>query len=127
MPTYQSRCGLCGTDHEYYSSIANCLITPECCGEATQKVILTAPTGIMDIPAYVSPTTGKLIDSRAKRREDLKQSNCREWEGMESETRVARQRAADLEKKTDAAIESAAVAAWQSLPSEKRKVLESAT
>lgn len=127
MPTYQARCKLCGTDHEYYSSIAQCLITPECCGEATQKVILTAPIGIMDIPAYQSPITGKLIDSRAKRREDLARSGSRPWEGMEQETKVARQRAADLEKKTDAAIESAAVAAWQSLPSEKRKVLESAT
>jgi hypothetical protein len=127
MPTYQSRCLQCGADHEYYQSIANCMTTPECCGASTQKVILTAPTGIMDIPAYVSPVTGHLIDSRAKRREDLARTGSRPWEGMEQETKVARQRAAEVEKKSDAAIESAVVSAWQSLPSEKRRVLESAT
>lgn len=81
--------------------------------------------GIVDIPAYVSPVTGKLINSRTDRREDLKRAGCREWEGMEQETKVAQQRAREEEKAADAKLESAVVAAWQSMPSEKRRVLES--
>lgn len=125
MPVYECMCPKCGTVQDYVRPVSQYMDTPECCGAKTRKVILTAPTGIVDIPAYVSPTTGKLIDSRSKRREDLKASGCREWEGIDQEKKVAQERVARDEKQADAAIESAAVAAWNSLPSEKRRVLES--
>jgi hypothetical protein len=125
MPTYEAFCHTCKTVQDYYQPVSRYMDTPECCGAKTQKVILTAPVGIVDIPAYVSPTTGKLIDSRSKRREDLKASGSREWEGMEQEQKVAQQRVKAEEKKADAAIESAVVSAWQALPSESRRALES--
>lgn len=125
MPVYECMCAKCGTVQDYVRPVSQYMDTPECCGAKTRKVILTAPIGIVDIPAYVSPTTGKLIDSRSKRREDLKASGCREWEGIDQEKKVAQERVARDEKQADAAIESAAVAAWNSLPSEKRRVLES--
>ena len=50
-----------------------------------------------DIPEYVSPVTGRPVDGRAARREDLKRSGCREvdpseWKspGMYSPTMAAR-------------------------------------
>ena len=91
-----------------------------------EKVILTPPFGVVDIPAYVSPVTGKLIGSRSERREDLKRTGSREWEGMEQETKVAQERAKAEEKAQDAKLEESVVAAWNQLPSEKRAVLESA-
>ena len=91
-----------------------------------EKVILTAPFGQVDIPAYVSPVTGKLIGSRSERREDLKRTGSREWEGMEQETKVAQERVKAEEKAQDAKLEESVVAAWSQLPSEKRAVLESA-
>ena len=126
MPIYESVCHQCGKPHEYYQTASNCQNTPVCCGVKTQKVILTAPFGVVDIPAYVSPVTGKWINSRRERTEDLKRNNARPWEGMEQETKVAQQRAADEEKKQDKAIEESVVAAWNQLEPEKRKALEAA-
>lgn len=36
-----------------------------------------------DLPAYISPVTGKLIEGRAARREDLARSGCREVDPSE--------------------------------------------
>lgn len=48
-----------------------------------------------DIPEYVSPVTGKLVDGRAARKEDLKRSGCREldpseWSGKFKSEKKAR-------------------------------------
>lgn len=125
MPMYEAQCLICGNEQDYHRTVANYLDTPECCGQKMQKMI-SAPSFIVDIPAYVSPVSGKLINSRQQRKEDLKRTNCREWEGMEQENKVAQQRAKDEEKRQDAKIEEAVLSAWNQLPSEKRKVLEQA-
>lgn len=36
-----------------------------------------------DLPPYVSPVTGKVIDGRVARREDLKRTGCREIDPTE--------------------------------------------
>jgi hypothetical protein len=126
MPIYESLCGVCKKVQEYVRPASQYLDTPFCCGKKTVKGIFTPPFAQVDIPAYVSPVSGKLINSRTQRKEDLKANNCRPWEGMEQEKKVAQERAKDEEKKADAKIEEAAVAAWNQLPSEKRRVLESA-
>lgn len=77
------------------------------------------------MPSYQSPITNQWIDTPRQRREDMARNNCRPWEGLESEKKVAQTRVKDTEKKEDAALESAAVAAWQSLPSEKKQLLSS--
>lgn len=126
MPIYESLCHTCGKVQDYYQSASNCRDTPVCCGAKTEKVILSAPFGVVDIPAYQSPTTGRWINSRRERTEDLKQSNSRPWEGMEQEKKEAARRAAYDEQKQDAQIEKAVVSAWQQLTPEKQAVLESA-
>jgi len=41
------------------------------------------PMIVRDTPAYISPVTGKPVDGRAARREDLKRSGCREVDPSE--------------------------------------------
>lgn len=123
MPIYESICFRCGKAHEYYQTAENCYKTPDCCGVPTEKRILTAPFGQVDIPAYVSPVSGKWINSRRERTEDLKRTNSRPWEGMEQEQKESDRQKAYQEAKEDAAIERSVVEAWQTLTPEKQAVL----
>lgn len=117
---YESECLCCGKRHEYVRSVAQYLDTPECCGKRTEKRIYSAPMGIVDIPAYESPASGKWITSRAQRREDFKRTGTRPWEGKEQEQKeAARQRQYD-EAKADAALDHTVRKAWQELPDSKK-------
>lgn len=126
MPIYEAQCLKCGKVQEYYQTAANCRDTPVCCGEKTEKVILTAPFGIVDIPAYVSPTSGKWINSRRERTEDMKRTNSRPWEGMEQEKKEAERQKAYKEADDDKKLEAAVVDAWKTLTPEKQAVLSEA-
>lgn len=77
------------------------------------------------MPAYQSPITGKWIDTPSQRRDDMARNNCRPWEGIESEKKVAQSRVKSEAKAEDQALENAAVAAWHSLGDEKKSLLES--
>lgn len=105
MPIYESLCGQCGKAHEYYQTSARCHETPDCCGVPTEKRIFTACFGVVDIPAYVSPVTGKWINSRRERNEDLKATNSRPWEGMAEEKKEADRQRAYKEAEQDAKLE----------------------
>lgn len=56
MPTYESKCPECGHEETYFKSMADCYDTPMCavCNTKTEKVILTAPLGVVDNPAFMS-------------------------------------------------------------------------
>lgn len=120
MPIYESLCLKCGTSHEYIRTVSNCMDTPVCCGTPTDKRIFSAPSGIVDIPAYESPATGKWITSRSERREDLKRAGCREWEGMDSERKEAARQKQYLEEKQDKALDETVRKAWAQLPPSKK-------
>ena len=124
MPIYEAYCSKCHEVAEYVSTVANCRITPTCCGESMQKVILSAPSAIVDIPAYVSPVSGKLINSRTQRNEDLKRTGSRPWEGLEQEKKEAARQKAYQEQKEDAKLEKAISETYYAMPPEKRRVLE---
>ena len=126
MPVYEARCNECGKIHEYVRKAKDYLDTPTCCGVRTEKVILTAPMGYVEHIHYTSPIDGKPITTKQARVEDLKRNHCRPWEGMEQETKVARQRVQEEAKKEDAKLEQAAVAAWNQMAPEQRRALESA-
>ena len=123
MPAYESICKECGKVHEYFQPASRYLDTPFCCGIQTQKVILTAPYGVVDIPAYVSPVTGKWINSRRERMEDLKRTDSRPWEGLEQEQKEAARRSKYDEEKQDKKLEESVVKAWQTLTPEKQAAL----
>ncbi len=123
MPIYESVCLKCGKYHEYYRKADDCLNTPECCGEKTDKRILTAPMAQFDIPnweAYESPATGKLITSKAERRADMKASCCRDWEGMESEKKEAARKKEYESLAEDNKLDKVVRTAWAQLSPEKK-------
>lgn len=120
MPIYESQCLACGKQHEYVRTMAHSHDTPLCCGVPTDKRIFSAPNGIVDIPAYESPATGKWITSRAERREDFKRSGCREWEGLEAEKKEAERQRKYEEEKQEAALDATVRKAWAQLPPSKK-------
>lgn len=75
------------------------------------------------MPSYQSPITGKWIDTPSQRRDDLKRSGSRPWEGMEQEKKEAQRKRAEADKEMDTLAEKMAVQAWQSASSEVRAAL----
>ncbi len=85
-----------------------------------------APTVWGDLPGYESPATGLWVEGRAQRREDLKRSGCRPWEGMAAEKAEANKWKAEQAAKREAALNEAAHRAWYQLAPSKRRLLEDA-
>ena len=75
MPFYDYRCSLCSSKQSAYRKIKDRDEVEVCCGQPSIRVI-SAPTVIPEIQSYVSPASGKLISSRAQRREDLLREGC---------------------------------------------------
>lgn len=131
MPLYESECTACGAADDYSSTVAERHNTPACaaCGGKTTLVI-SAVRGFVSFPAaggqgYVSPTSGRYIDTQRARKDDLARSGCRPWEGMGSEVREAKRQEAYAEEKSDAKLEESVRKAYSDLSPEKRKVLNS--
>jgi putative FmdB family regulatory protein len=130
VPTYEYECPQCQKQGEYFAPMAQSDSPPDCeCGAPTKRVILSAPAGFVWFPAaggqgYVSPTSGKFIDTKRARVEDLKRSGCRPYEGFEQETKEAKRQTAYEEKKADEKLEHAVRTAYHELPPEKRAVLD---
>ena len=120
MPIYEAVCLKCHSQYEYISSITDYYHTPECCGVHTEKRIFSAPTGIVDIPAYESPASGKMITSRAQRKEDFKRTQTRPWEGMDSEKREAARQKKYSEDASDKKLDNVVRQAWADLPPNKK-------
>ena len=82
-----------------------------------------APDAIMDVPGYVSPVTGKWIEGKKQRRDDLARSGSRPWEGREAEVKEANRRKMYDEQKQDAKLHEAAARAFYAMPESKRREL----
>ena len=65
--------------------------------------------------AFVSPATGKTISSYAQRREDMKASGCRDYEGRKSESENAARLKGYDDAKLDAKIDTTVRTAWANL------------
>lgn len=124
MPIYDAYCHKCKRTETYVRSVANCLDTPECCGEKMAKVILSAPMGYVHNIAYTSPIDGRPITTKQQRADDLARSGSRPWEGLDQEKKEAARKKAYQEQKEDAKIEKVVSEAYYSLAPEKRRVLE---
>ena len=121
---YESQCNSCGKTYEYIKPAAQYLESPFCCGVRTEKKIFSPPMGFVENIHYTSPIDGRPITTKQARINDMRANNCRPWEGMEQEKKVAQERKAHEEKIEDKKIEAAAVQAWQSLKPEQRRILE---
>lgn len=131
MPVYEAICLKCGKYHDYIRSVSQCLDTPECCGQKTDKRILSKPMARMDMQpwdAYESPATGRVITSYAERRADMQAAGCRDWEGMESEKHNATRQKHYQEAEEDKQLDGVVRQAWANLsPAKKAQALAEAS
>lgn len=125
MPLYTYQCGRCGRETDEFRTVAERHDAPKCHGRMRLCIM---PTQIQaEIQGYVSPASGNWIDSRAARRADLRATNSRPWEGIESEKREAARRKKEAEAKFDRKIEDTARKLYHQLPADQRRALESPT
>lgn len=76
----------------------------------------------LDLPGYDSPVTGKWIEGRVARREDLKRNECVEYDpGMKDD---AKRNEKAREEKLDRIIGEAAERMYNQLPESKRNQLD---
>ena len=103
MPVYEYRCKR-GHVFERLLPARDYLLPQACnCGQEAQKVILHAPKVFSDFEGYESPATGRWIEGRRARREDLAVSHCQPYEeGMRQD--AERYRAAE-DRRLDAAVD----------------------
>lgn len=123
MPLYRYECRRCGREDDAFRLVDERHNGPTCHGQV-MSIVICAPAVQADLPGYQSPTTGKWIEGRAARREDLKRSGARPYEGFAVEKREADKRKAEREAKDDAVLEKKVREAYHQLPPDKRRALE---
>ena len=74
-----------------------------------------------DLPDYESPIDGRVVHGRAGRREDLRRSGSRPYEGREAEAKEAARIRANDAQAYDRRLEQTVVAAWNNLSPEKKR------
>ncbi len=77
-----------------------------------------------DLPGYQSPVTGLWVEGRRQRREDLKRTGSRPYEGLEQEQKEVARFHQYEEQKLDRSLDRAAHEAYYQLPPSKRDVLK---
>jgi len=122
MPFYTFHCKRCDAVHDAYRNISERHNGPECCGEKTELCIVP-PAVVPDLPGYESPVTGKWIEGRKSRREDLKACGCRPYESPEDERKEAARQRQYIEEKQSKAMRETLMKTLYSMPESKRRVL----
>jgi hypothetical protein len=74
-----------------------------------------------DLPDYESPIDGRVVNGRAGRREDLRRSGCRPYEGRDAEQKEATRIRRNDEAARDRAITHTAQTVWAHLSPEKKR------
>lgn len=82
-----------------------------------------APMVWGDLPAYESPIDGRVVEGRVQRREDLKRSGSRPFEGIEAERKEANRHQAEHERQVDRQVDRAVGQAWAQLNPRAKKAL----
>ena len=76
-----------------------------------------------DLPGYQSPVTGKWIEGRKARREDLARTGSRPYEGIEQERKEAAKWHAEREAKLDRRLEASTHETLNHMPERYRRAL----
>lgn len=106
MPVYEYRCPQ-GHTFERLLPIARYREDQRCpCGSPAEKVILHAPRVFSDFEGYESPASGKWIEGRRARMEDMKATGCHPYEVGEAQ-QAAASAAREYERKLDASVDEA--------------------
>lgn len=85
-----------------------------------------APLVFGDTPGYQSPVTGLWVDGRVQRKEDLKRSGCRPWEGLDQEKKEAARHQTYAAERQEAALTKSVSEAFYQLSPTKRAILRRA-
>lgn len=108
MPLYEYQCpsGHVTTEYRPVSRYREPLECPACGGVAS-RAILTPPRVFGDFAGYESPASGRWVEGRRARAEDLARTGCRPYEEGEREELQKRVAAneRELDKVADAAVE----------------------
>lgn len=102
MPIYEFKC-LRGHDFDRFLRLAEYDRPQACaCGSPAMRQI-SAVRVFGDLPGYESPATGKWVEGRRQREEDLKRSGCRPYDLGERTDLEKRKAAAeaDLDKRVE--------------------------
>lgn len=83
------------------------------------------PAVFDDLPGYESPIDGRWVEGRKARREDLRRSNSRPWEGIDQERKEADRIQRENSRALDNLAEKMAHRAWALAPERVRKVFRS--
>ncbi len=83
-----------------------------------------APMIFGDLPSYQSPVTGIWVDGRKARREDLKRTGSRPYEGLDQEKKEAARYQRYQDQKLDAQLTKSVSEAFYQLPPSKRDILK---
>jgi putative FmdB family regulatory protein len=121
IPIYSYVCP-CGKEFDRFLKLYEYDKPQVCqCGQKIATKVIK-PTAIhVDVPAYQSPASGKWINGRAERREDLKATGCVEYDPSMKEEHQRRLAAEDaaLDKKVEDHVEKEIL----SMPAAKRERL----
>ena len=107
MPVYEYQCPAGHVTNELRRVEQRAEPTGCGCGLVARKVILTAPKVFGDYEGYESPASGKWIEGRRARLEDLRRTNCRPYEAGERQEFERRRASADrqLDKVVDEVVD----------------------
>lgn len=75
MPYYEFLCEACGAREDHFRKIEQRTIPVYHCAREMIRLI-SKPSVVPEIAAYVSPASGRMISSRAQRRDDLAREGC---------------------------------------------------
>lgn len=128
-PLYEYECGK-GNVAEFHNSIEDRRTkAPVCnCCDTRMDLRISPVRGFVKFPAaggqeYISPASGKVISTERGRREDLKRTGCRPYEGFAQESKEAAKVRAAREVKSDVKLHENVSRAYYELAPDKRKVL----
>lgn len=129
MPLYDAKCPRCDAVEEYVSSIDERRERAPTCACGTKMEMVISPVmGRVMFPAagcqaYISPVSGRVVDTASKRRDDLARTGCRPYEGFAQEKAESDRQMAYAEKKRDTKLHDDVSRAYYALSPSKRKVL----
>lgn len=123
MPIYDYACQQCGNQETGYRRIDDRHNGPVCCA-ATMQMQISPHMVMPDLPGYESPVTGKWIEGRVARQEDLRRSGCRPYELGEKQEFIKQKKAS--EKANDAKLYDAIAKTYYNMPEQKRRILRNA-
>jgi putative FmdB family regulatory protein len=108
MPIYTYKCYDCETTQEAHRNMKERKNAPQCeCGGETRQIITAVNIGAYStkvMEPFISPASGKPIETERARREDMKRSGCRPWEGLEQEKKEVERKKKYNDEKLDKAV-----------------------